>query len=116
MAPITEPQSRLVYSTEHPARRTRGREPKHQSPQTHFVVRRPATVAHLSLLGICVEEMPVDEGGRTIWLAPLSARREVEKFELTLDLIFDGLMKRRRGQDQQEQAPHATTHRNPNDR
>jgi hypothetical protein len=85
--PIDQPESRLVYSTD----------PLERPPviRTHIKVRSLATAAHLAALGVYVEAM---DGH---WRVPVTAKRDVVKYEQTFYALRSGAERRREGKQQQ---------------
>jgi hypothetical protein len=79
MSPIEGPQSHLVWSTD----------PRERPPvvRTHIKVRSLAT--HLAALGVFVEAL---DGH---WRVPVTAKRDVVKYEQTFYALRAGAEKRR---------------------
>lgn len=59
--------------------------------KTHFYVRSLSTAAHLATIGVLVEPS-VD--GR--WLAPITAKRDAHRFEVTFAALHAGCLRRER--------------------
>jgi hypothetical protein len=91
--PIDQPESRLVYSTD----------PLERPPviRTHIKVRSLATAAHLAALGVYVEAM---DGH---WRVPVTAKRDVVKYEQTFYALRSGAERRREGKQQPAMQPAA---------